>query len=197
MTYQCETCGRTWDDQLAVENDLYCTRRCGGQLLVVEIDRQCHLDDIDFGRLPYPAALTAQRLARAVNDGAEPLKSLFLLKDCFEATLKYVGVLLLVEYFRSPANSATRTEVLLGKIIRPSLGVWVRAIVGDLSCHLLASDLTLGHACAKLFARTGKGGQPRPTTLMESCEKFVSYRNDALGHGAMRSDEVYAVDLAR
>ncbi len=63
MTYQCETCGRTWDDQLAVENDLYCTRRCGGQLLVVEIDRQCHLDDIDFGRLPYCAGATVQCLS--------------------------------------------------------------------------------------------------------------------------------------
>ena len=33
MPYRCEKCARPWDDRGALENELICTRRCGGRLL--------------------------------------------------------------------------------------------------------------------------------------------------------------------
>ncbi|MDP6543203.1 MAG: SPASM domain-containing protein [Phycisphaerae bacterium] len=42
MSYQCQQCGRVWDDQTAVENEFLCTRRCGGECVEqgAEADRQ-------------------------------------------------------------------------------------------------------------------------------------------------------------
>jgi DNA-directed RNA polymerase subunit RPC12/RpoP len=36
MPYQCEKCGREWDDQTAAENEFLCTRTCGGRLVLKE-----------------------------------------------------------------------------------------------------------------------------------------------------------------
>ena len=71
--------------------------------------------DIDLSALPYPVALTACRLGDAIKSSADALKTLFVLKDCFEATIKYLGVMLLTEYFRSPACKPERNATLLEK----------------------------------------------------------------------------------
>ena len=152
----------------------------------------------DLARLPYPVALTANRLARAIEARRDVLKTLFALKDCFEAAIKYCGVMLLAEYFRSPACTAEHNAALLEKMVRPSLGVWVDQVVGDLSHWLMASEPTVGPPVAWVFAQPPrqKGGKTQATSLLERCKQFVSYRNDALGHGAMRSDRTYTADLA-
>jgi DNA-directed RNA polymerase subunit RPC12/RpoP len=36
MPYQCEKCGREWNDQTAIENEFLCTRTCGGRLVLRE-----------------------------------------------------------------------------------------------------------------------------------------------------------------
>jgi hypothetical protein len=33
--YRCTKCGEPWDDSRAQDNDLYCTKRCGGRLELV------------------------------------------------------------------------------------------------------------------------------------------------------------------
>jgi hypothetical protein len=88
---------------------------------------------VDLTLLPYPVALTADRLRHAIDSSADILKTLFVLKDCFEATIKYLGVVLLTDYFHSPGCTPERNEILLEKMVRPSLGVWVQTIVGDVS----------------------------------------------------------------
>ena len=32
MAHRCQTCGRTWEDQDAADNDYRCVKRCGGVL---------------------------------------------------------------------------------------------------------------------------------------------------------------------
>ena len=55
MAYRCEQCGRLWDDEAAADNELVCTRRCGGPLrgpladdaprkVYVELTTECNLD---------------------------------------------------------------------------------------------------------------------------------------------------------
>jgi hypothetical protein len=62
----------------------------------------------DLRRLPFPVALTAHRLIASLETSADILKTLFALKDCFEATVKYLGLVLLSDYFRSPARTPAR-----------------------------------------------------------------------------------------
>lgn len=125
MTYRCTRCGREWDDQLAVENDMLPTRRCNGRLVPEETAVAPEVDTYDLTTLPYPVALTAQRFGESLETSDDILKTLFRLKDCFEAAIKYLGVLLLTDYFRSSACTDKRSEMLLEKMVRPSLGVWV------------------------------------------------------------------------
>src|SRR5262245_22206359 len=101
--YRCSKCGQPWDDTRAQDNELTCTRRCGGQLAPDEPLALPDLEGCDFSRLPYPVALTALRLAAALQASSDVLKTLLLLKDCFEATIKYLGAVLLADYRRSPA----------------------------------------------------------------------------------------------
>jgi hypothetical protein len=153
------------------------------------------LADLDLAQLPYPVALTGQRLVQALETPHDALKVLFLLKDCLEASIKYLGVVLLIEYGRSPFATPERNEELLKKLVRPSLGVWVNAVVGDLSLLLEAPNPPAVTARA-LFAGQEPGRKLQATPLLERCRQFVEYRNDALGHGAMRSDRAYQADLA-
>src|SRR5438045_294162 len=54
-----------------------------------------------------------------------------------------------------------------------------------------------GGLVAALFANAPrrKGVNPTGTDLLEQCTAFVTYRNDALGHGAKRSDAEYEANL--
>src|SRR5437773_77503 len=107
--YRCSNCNQPWDDSRAQDNELTCTRRCGGRLVLVAPLALPELEGCDFGRLPYPVALTARRLATALQASGDVLKTLFLLKDCFEATIKYLGAILLAEYRHSPACTSEHT----------------------------------------------------------------------------------------
>jgi WD40 repeat protein len=196
--YRCSTCGQPWEDKRAQDNELTCTRRCGGRLVPVEPLALPDLDGCDFCRLPYPVALTGRRLAAALRSSGDVHKTLFLLKDCFEATIKYLGAILLAEYPRSPACTPERSEVLLKSMVRPSLGAWVNDVVRPLSLWLNAEQVPPGCLAAALFAEppARPGGKPAESTLFQRCKDFVLYRNDALGHGAQQPDAVYETDLA-
>ncbi len=163
---------------------------------VIEL-REPELSGLD--QLPYPVALTTGHLADAVRSGGDPLKALFALKDCFEATIKYLGILLLMGYFSSRACTPERSEALLERMVRPSLGDWVSTVVRDLSDWLIDTGGSLGRQVAGFFVRLpqGRSAKPQPTDLWKRCSQFVEYRNDALGHGATRRDAVYRDDMER
>jgi WD40 repeat protein len=138
-------------------------------------------------------ALTARRLRRA-PDAADAVRTLFLLRDCFEAAVKYLGAVLLAEYSRGPAATPGRSQILAERLVRPSLGAWVTGVLGDVSRWLGEQHPPPGGRVAALFC--GGGSQPAPTPLLARCEAFVAYRNDTIGHGAVRADDAYRRDLA-
>ena len=140
-----------------------------------------------------------RRLADAVHSGGDPLKAMLVLRDCFEATIKYLGIVLLMDYFSSRVCTPERSETLLERMVRPSLGDWVSTVVRDLSEWLVGSGGNLGRQVAGFFVRLpqGQSAKPQPTDLWKGCSQFVEYRNDALGHGATRRDTVYRSDMER
>lgn len=196
--HSCLKCGQLWDDIRARDNELTCTRRCGGELLPTKPLAIADLEGCDICQLPYPVALTAHRLASALQTSGDVLKTLFLVKDCFEATIKYLGAVLLAEYRRSQAYTKEHTEVLLKAMVRPSLGAWVNDLARPLSLWL-SGEHPPGGVAAALFAEppARPAGKPTESALMQRCKEFVTYRNDALGHGAQRRDSVYESDLTQ
>jgi hypothetical protein len=62
----------------------------------------------------------------------------------------------------------------------------------------MADPTAPGNIAAALFGEPSAKARNRPveSDLLQQCKQFVTYRNDALGHGAQRSDAVYEKDLA-
>src|SRR5919198_5673817 len=72
MAYRCEKCGHEWSDQLATENEFYCTRRCGGTLVRLEttpVETGAAAALAPHDHLPYPAAIAVERFRAAIVGG--------------------------------------------------------------------------------------------------------------------------------
>jgi hypothetical protein len=136
-------------------------------------------------QLPYPVALTAMRFERSRH--ADVFRSLCILKDCFEASIKYTVAVLLAGYRDSRLRSQKNSETIMKDgLARPSLGSWVQ-LVYRLSGWLYQSDSPAG-VVARYFVRLSGGGtKVTPSPLHDKCTEFVRYRND-MAHGAMRID---------
>ena len=153
--------GRSWVTGHAWIADAVERRREGGgpgRGGVIEL-REPELPGLD--RLPYPVALTTAASGRRGNaPGGDPLKAFFALKDCFEATIKYLGIVLLMDYFSSRVCTPEHSEALLERMVRPSLGDWVSTVVRDLSEWLIGTGGNLGRQVAGFFVRVPQGRQP-------------------------------------
>src|SRR4051794_20098013 len=64
-----------------------------GERLPLAAAQPASAPELRFTALPYPVALTAQRLFRSLETSQDALNTLFKLKDCFEATVKYLGAI--------------------------------------------------------------------------------------------------------
>jgi len=156
------------------------------------------LSGLDLPRLPYPVALTAQRLHQDVAAGGDLVRTHTYLRDAFEAVLKYLGALLLVEYLPSATASQAQKEALLRKLIRPSAGDWVNDILDRLArlLHQAPADALAGRV-VRLLLDLPTRGSPTPTELLRHCLDFVRYRNEFHGHAGTRSDADYREQLER
>lgn len=199
MTYRCNQCGRTFGDQFVIGSRLTCPGECGGRLEPAVLSDLPDLGKIGLAGLPYPIALTARRLCDALSQPADVLKTLLKVRDCFESTVKYLGVLLLTGYFRDPSRDAEQDRTVLESLTRPALDAWVSLVADNLSPRLLASEDELARRISASFCQplTGGRAQAEPTFLAGECQHFVAYRNDALGDGEARSDRAYTEDLRR
>jgi hypothetical protein len=149
------------------------------------------LPDLEW--LPYPVALTAQRLAESHRQGRDRIRLHLELKDCFEAGLRYLGSILLAEYLQSDRRSAERDERLLTRLVRPSLGDWRGEIVAELAKLLWPDRHSPGFDCAGIFLEpvVQAGARPRERELMQWWDRFVTMRNDTIGHGPEQIDQAY------
>lgn len=146
-----------------------------------------------LSKLPYPVALTAQRLAMAVQQKSDVFRTIGRLKDCFEATVKFCSAWLLAEYFESCKNNQKTNEVLVKNLLRPSLGNWI-TLLEDLCRYLIKVNCS-SHSIVELFLKQGRAKKPASTKMLKSCHKFVRFRNDTIGHGAERDDQKYQKDV--
>ena len=166
VSFQCQKCGRLWDDRLAAENEWLCSRQCGGTLqpAAATMSAQVAPFACDTSRLPYPIAITAQRLIDALDSSSDVFRTVNRLKDCFEATIKFLGAVLLADYFRSPAATPERNALLLERLVRPSLGDWRAVVVGDVSRWLIDAKVegSVGCAVARCSFTRSHRGLPNP-----------------------------------
>jgi hypothetical protein len=114
-------------------------------------------------------------MAEAVRSGGDPLKALFALKDCFEATIKYLGIALLTEFFSSQACTPEHCEGLLERMLKPSLGDWVSTVVRDVSDWLVPAAGKLGAQVARLFMQVRATGKPKGLTAVPIHRQTVNW----------------------
>ncbi len=138
--YRCLKCGQPWDElpSAGQRTNLHPAPRTAAE--PAEPLALTDLNGCDLSRLPYPVALTARRLGMSLEYSGDVLKTLFLLKDCVETTIKYLSAVLLADYRRSTARTAERTEILLKSMVKPSLGTWINDIARPVSLWLIAEQ---------------------------------------------------------
>ena len=140
---------------------------------------------------PPPAPHCADRAAygRGGTRGDKLFNAVSRLKDCFEATIKYLGFVLLAEYFSSPACTAERSESLAEKMVRPSLGDWTAHGKGS---QRVADPRRRkpGPSNSRLFHAKGPLAQTEPISR-SAATSSSSTATMPLGHGVTRQDAGY------
>jgi WD40 repeat protein/serine/threonine protein kinase len=151
-------------------------------------------------RLPLPLA----QLYRRAHNAKTPLERHNAAYFLWEASLKLIGAVAIVEYAEQPSDDATLNDYLKN-VARPALGHWwgfvqrllpVLAERGD--AHFgKTRDLLLGKSRADLPRAAGldatlrevvKGRERQARTSVNLTELFdlmVRYRNQEIGHGAI------------
>jgi hypothetical protein len=156
------------------------------------------IDEDLVHRLPLPLA----RLYRRAHNAKSPLERHLTAYYLWEAGLKLLGSVAIVEYAERPEHDPQLAE-RLHNLARPAVGHWwefVRLLVpllagaGDWP-FAAARELVLGrtrddlpHAAgldaALCEALDGRGGSRSTVRLSELFDRLVRYRNRELGHGA-------------
>lgn len=196
MTYQCQQCGREWDGQAAADNEFFCTRKCGGRLILVDHSsppaslppfvRSESLAKL-IPRLPSTLALVLDEY----NHESEDYQTLHNMCGALEITARFLTIVELADVrarrAEFPENSAMQ---LLQHLERPTLGSWrvlldeaVKALPGerrDKQCVL--PDLP---AYVSKFSTDLGGGKGDPL------RKLLPMRN-LVAHGGRLSDDTVA-----
>jgi WD40 repeat protein/serine/threonine protein kinase len=156
------------------------------------------LDEQLLQRLPLPLA----QLCRRSQNAKTPLERHLTAYYLWEAALKLLGVVAVVEYAELKDQDAELTDKLKN-LARPSIGHWwefVRRLIPVLADNAdagfaAARELLLGRArddlprAAGLYAALtealeGQGGARSTVRLTELFDRLVTYRNREIGHGA-------------
>lgn len=132
--YRCDKCGREWTDQLAVENDLGCTRKCRGKLQpAAETEAFAFRHWASSALSSLPSVLAIPVAAFGVE--AHPMMRLHRLCDAAEIVTRFCTIVALGELRQRlgdvPLPSAL-LETIQANIERPTFGAWrelLRAII--------------------------------------------------------------------
>jgi WD40 repeat protein/DNA-directed RNA polymerase subunit RPC12/RpoP len=140
MSYRCEKCGREWDSESAADNEYYCTRRCGGQLVPVG---QPSADGTGLGRLPSVVAIP---LLDYQAEAGHPVMQLHRLCDAAEILTRFLTITALGE-LRCRLGDGPLPEDLLKslqpRIERPTFGQWRDMLSTLIAVLEKADDLVL------------------------------------------------------
>lgn len=141
--------------------------------------------------LPRLIALPLALLA-AEREAGHERSALLVLRDCWEATVKFLVVALAADIARaSPSgDSQARLVQVLGGLLRkpPAMGDWVGclAALGDVGAH---DASTLGLVPELVQARGRRAStMPAFRHLVRQLWDAVAWRNDTIGHGAVGHD---------
>ncbi len=179
MTHRCTRCGREWDNELATDNDLLCTRKCSGTLVPLGTPAG-PIDDLpSIVAIPWNEYL------------AEPLPVLRLHRMCdaVEVLVRFLTTTALSEVRRTLGEEPLPSSLLKEihpRIERPTFGQW-RGLLEALTRHTRnADDLVLPEQpgfVAEVLLPLLPGG----SVLEEDC--IVKLRNLLAHGGAMQARE--------
>jgi tetratricopeptide (TPR) repeat protein len=126
----------------------------------------------------YPCfmASSLDRLARAGFSAGEQVEELLYLGERF---ISYVAMLLLADYYRSPAKTNELNRLIQANLAQPTIGKWNDLIV-RLATAIPLQDLLIDQL-GDLF----RG----PTRWREACEEIVEIRNARAHHAILPNEE--------
>lgn len=154
-----------------------------------------------LNEFPYPIAKCYEKVvsAHGLFERWEKLRYLF------EVTLKYLSCLSISSYLKTNREDA-QINTALKYLIRPTLGHWFNLFSLTLKYHHSKDndifpkdicekirdreDLISGVNAIKNFLEPGKRAAAETTTLVQSLETMVAYRNRTAGHGAPQTDHL-------
>ena len=122
MTYRCSRCGRNWNNDIALENELECTRKCGGSLIEVSDAYSPGVPDTssDLDTLPSLLAIPLHEFANETN----PVLALWHACDFVELALRLAVAIGLADLARSGPLPDDLSKALLPRFDEPTMGKW-------------------------------------------------------------------------
>lgn len=177
MAFLCKKCGRSWDDRLAEDNQLLCTRQCGGELTRVVMP--------DFSRLPSVLALPL----RDYYSETHLVMQLHRLCDAAEILTRFLTIVAIGELRARLRDQPLPDELLneLEPIKRPTFGQW-RSMLEAVTSKLRSGELLLVHQLPIFVFQELlpglKGGADAPDE-----NGLIGLRNDLAHGGAMTQME--------
>ncbi len=198
MNYHCDKCKRKWDNQAALENEFFCTRKCGGKLSPL-IGSEDQGEESRFARshtlselvpqLPSTLAIVLDSYNRQVDD----YQALHQMCGALEITARFLSIVVLAEVWsRHAGDEESFPEILVQQLVqhleRPTLGSWrvllaaaVEALPGEKK-HKQCMLPQLPTYASEFVTSLGSGkGDPR--------KKLLPMRN-LIAHGGRLSDKM-------
>lgn len=181
---QCPKCSTLISNELAKVLGITRCNTCQVDLVVeeaVQTPQQQSMPEINR-QYCYPLALVYARLVNNM-DKSPALVSLFRLKDCFEIVMKYGCVIALALRYHLNLEESEEDKTLLADLVQPTTGTWHKMLEYLVKRLHTANEGMLEPMYQWLF------GDNR--TVAQILTDFVKMRNNALGHGAARSEAEY------
>ncbi len=79
--YRCERCGREFPDEIAVENELFCTRKCGGRLTVLAATGDGAFSEVDQAIAEGKLVGGKWKIGKLIGEGGQA--EVFLVQEVF------------------------------------------------------------------------------------------------------------------
>ncbi len=198
MAYICQNknCALYQDpvsEKRASMNSFICDM-CKQILILEETDNYVFYEEV-FITFPTPIAREYYRLKEILKTG-KPVSAMLQLKDLVEITLKTIVSVGLSDFYTNTLSKQEEKEKITPVLLKPlgiSLGDWVnmgqelsKLTYLDINKHKFSDFLRFFHNDFTIdYRKSSSVDKKKPVKI----KPFITWRNELLGHGALRLDE--------